>query len=200
MQKQQIAFLLLFFLPLTCFSTIKLEGINVGAGTLSPPTNYYQTNSSGDTNTIQFNFVLKSDFYFSFYQPFKFSCGIGSRLPKSDEVGNKRFEFYLDTKLHYKIKQHTLFVGPMLYFQDRFGTAESVTLDNGTGQSEFYLPDEHHFSRNLVIEIGGDITLSENIILQPTLLLIDINSRRKRNTAYLITINYYITPDMWEFE
>lgn len=175
----------------------ELQGVNLGLGTLSPPVDYYQTNDQGDTNTIQFNFLLKFDTYFPINQLIKYSLGAGAELPKSDEVGNKKFPFYFNARLHYIWNKSTLFVGTMLYFQNQFGPGESINMNNGSGMSEFYLPDGNRTSRNLIIEIGGDINIGRKLYLQPSFLLVNLTNNKKKNLAYLITLNYYFTPDMW---
>lgn len=174
-----------------------LKGFSIGGGTLSPPLKLYQTDSTGDTNSIQFNFILKIDSYYALNDNWTLSFGAGAELPKSDEVGNKKYPFYFNTRLHYSLFNFDLFLGNMLYLQNQFGTGESVKLNNGTGMSEFYLPGDTHSARNWVIEIGGAIQLTPDIFIEPTILLINITNSLKRNMGYMVTINYYFDPRTW---
>ncbi len=173
------------------------KGLALGIGTLSPPIGLYQKDEVGNSNTFRFNFLLKIDSYHYISEDFTLSLGAGAELPSSDEVGNKKFPFYFTTRLRYDFPFFEIYVGNMFYFQNQFGTGESVVLNNGDGMSEFFLPDENRTSRNWIIELGATFYFTPDIFFEPTLLLVNITNSTKKNVGYLVTVNYFFDPSTW---
>jgi hypothetical protein len=155
--------------------------------------NSVQINDSGDTRKIEFAPVLGAGLYMPLANyDLKFLPEFNWVLPRS--AGSSRIIknlFMFRADLGYDpLDWLRLRLGTSLLWLNQHGRGGSAKVNNGTGSSTFYYPDENRSSVNNTLDIGVEALFDDwSVRLQTYTYFVFVEERRQ--VSYTLFLSYY---------
>lgn len=182
-----LKYFILFFITISSAHS----NVNYNFGTFVPYFNKMQVSDSGAFQTFDFNpyigigtnLRIKGNNFFLPEAGYTFFTTTAKKTNKSI--------FFLKYNFGYYLKKFNLRYGFTTHWYRIGGDGGTVTLNNGSGQSDFKAPSTTKTTYFTTVDLGIEYFLGKSFGARFDLNTMGINNSDKMAFNYLLSINYY---------
>jgi hypothetical protein len=163
-------------------------------GTLTENFGFAQVDTSGGTETFDFNPYLATGFEFSWKRKWFLVGELGLTLPRTIDDGAASLMIYqarVDAATRRYKGKLKLSVGTSLVFRTYKGNGGTTTLDNGGTPQTFYRPEETRTAINNTLDFGAEFHFSKKNSAKFQVFTYSILDPDQTQFSYILSWNWY---------
>lgn len=169
----------------------EFDNLGFHLGTLTEFVGSVQTDDQGGKNFFELNPFLGFSTQLTLSPQWIFSPELNWVLPRESGAGVSKNLFMIRGDFGYAYEDWIrLRVGTSLMINNIRGSGGTRPLNNGSGQSDFFVPPESQTAINNTLDLGAEIHNKELALRFQTYWYAILNSER-RQLSYSLTLTYY---------
>lgn len=202
---KKISLILLLALSITSFGSTEnsrdlfsINDIFIGGGSLTQFVGEIQTDESGSTNKFDFLPYISGGVEFQVYNDFTFNPELAISFPRSGRDENiSKLTYWIQFPLAYSLEQFQFSFGPGLLYNRISSSGGTQSIRNGTGTTEFPLPNGSSISSNLTVNLSTRWKFHENISARIEAWVVNLSDSESRTYSYAISGYYHFGELEW---
>jgi hypothetical protein len=197
----------LFPTILICFLSISIQAKSTlfdikdfyaGAGTLTQFVGRIQQDESGATNNFDFNPYLAIGTEFGLYKDFSFAPEFAFSFPKSSRDSQiSKMSYWAQLFAIYTYSDFKLKFGPGLIMNRISADGGTQSLNNGTGTSDFPMPNGSSTSRNLTLNTALEWQFINTVSARFEGWVVNLSDSESRSFSYTLSAYYHFGDTLW---
>jgi len=174
--------------------------IFAGAGNLTQFVGRVQTDESGSTNSFEFNPYITGGASFHLFESFTFDPELSFDFPDSgDDKYITTWTYWIQMPVAYRYRDLKFKLGPGFLFNRISAEGGTVTLNNGTGSSDFPIPNGSSTSRNLTLNLAVEWNFVKDVSGKVEGWAINLTDSESRSFNYAFSFYYHFGAPSWGF-
>jgi hypothetical protein len=167
------------------------DNLGFHLGTLTEFVGSVQTDDQGKKNVFEMNPMLGFSTQLTLSPQWIFTPELNWVLPREAGAGVSKNLFMIRGDFGYALEDWIrLRLGTSLMVNNIRGSGGTRPLNNGSGQSDFFVPPESQTSFNNTLDLGAEIHSDELALRFQTYWYAILNSER-RQLSYSLTLTFY---------
>ncbi|WP_127717375.1 hypothetical protein [Halobacteriovorax sp. HLS] len=177
---------------------LAIKDFYAGAGSLTQFLGKAQTDESGSTDKFDFNPYISIGTEFHLYESFSITPEIAFGFPCSgrDERISK-WSYWLQALGAYSYKDFKFKFGPGLMMNQISSDGGTQTLNNGTGSSDFPMPNGSSTSRNLTLNTAAQWEFTKDVSTRVEAWIVNVTDSESRSLSYTLSFYYHFGSTLW---
>jgi hypothetical protein len=170
------------------------KDFSLGAGLGLKTPKLYRVDSSNTTNSFDTSIALKMAYRFSWFNSSKVFLlpALNIEIPRSgDNDYITYWPFNIDFQVGYKLKYIILSAGVAWDFHYYSTSAATISLNNGSGTSNFYMTDDLSIGVLIVNTFGAQVLITKKITVHTNFTILKLLDSKRRNYKSALTLNYH---------
>ncbi|ATH08343.1 hypothetical protein BIY24_10400 [Halobacteriovorax marinus] len=201
---KKISLLLFFALSIktmaqdTGKSIFSINDVFLGGGSLTQFVGKVQTDESGSKNSFDFLPYIGGGVEFHLHDSFSLIPQLAISFPRSGRDENiKKLTYWFQFPVAYRLEKFQLSFGPGLLYNRISSSGGTQSIRNGTGTTEFPLPNGSSISSNLTLNLGLDWTFYQDISAKFETWIVNLSDSESRSYSYAISAYYHFGEIKW---
>lgn len=176
-----------------------LSDWNFGAGLMNQSPGRYQTTVAGEKSSFNNRLALETGLVYDLYEDWSLHGDFGLLWPGgNDETFISKQVYYLNGHIGYEVASDWfLRAGAGLYFTRISGDGGTASIRNGTGFTNFPIPEETSTSRNATLNLAGEYFFDPEYSVKLETFLFNATSSRNRTYNVALTLRYHLGDYAW---
>ncbi len=171
----------------------------LGLQTLTQGVGKIQTDLEGSTNKFDFVPLLHFGVRFGLAPEFSLGAELAQSLPHSGEDSEiKKYYTMLSTPFNYHLRKNFVFTFfPGFFLTHISGPGGTKNVANGTGSSDFFLPDGTTTAMNYMLGLGAQYQTPYKFSVRADLFTMNTISGSSRYFNYTLGVQYHV-GEFWK--
>ena len=169
------------------------------------PTNFnrfldtYQTDDSGTMNSMEFRPGLLGGLQFDYHSRVHHFFEAGALFPETGRDANiSKWIYFFITNIGYSYRDWTFKLGAGFVMTQISSDGGTETLRNGTGSTDFPLPEESSTARNMILNSELEYFFLSNWSAKFSYQIYNITDSQTREYGNMITVVYHFWEKDWK--
>lgn len=172
------------------------SNLTFGLGNMNRSVGKTQSDTDGNKRWLEFLPTINLSMNYHLTGDLDFELHGGTSLPETGEDPSiKKLTFYLLSNLIIHYEAISIKLGTGLYFTRISSRGGSVTLNNGDGMTDFPLPQNAVYSRNMIANLGVRAYYDSDTYFDLDGFALDLTDSLSRSFTLLFTINFNFQPE-----
>lgn len=189
------------FLTLISFSSsAQFSDWNFGLGVMNQTPGRYQTEVGGDKSSMNNRVALETGLVYEVAEDWTVHGDFGLLWPGgAEEDYISKQVYYLNLHGGYALTSDWLLrLGTGLYFTRINGDGGTVSIRNGNGFTDFYVPEQSSISQNLTVNMASEYFFDKDYSLKGEVFLFNPTDSRNRSFNVALTFRYHLGDSLWK--
>jgi hypothetical protein len=193
-------FLLLSIGLSTTCTYANMSDWNFGVGVMNQTPGRYQTQASGEKSSMNNRMMLETGLVYELDEDWSILSDIGMLWPGgSDENFISKQVYYLNGHLGYALNESFLLrLGFGLYYTRLSGDGGTTPIRNGTGFTDFYVPEESSIAQNATVNVAGEYFFNPDYSLKAEVFLFNLTNSLNRTYNVALSVRYHLGDSLWK--
>jgi len=192
----------LFSVLLTAFNwtaQANFSDLHFGAGLMNQYIGKFQKEANGDTSSFNHRLTLEAGTEYKLNETWSLLGYFGFLWPggSEDEQISKQTYYLFGEVGHWLSEQLLIKSGTGFYITSISGEGGTKALRNGTGTTNFFVPDQSSSARNVTLNLGAEYFYWDNYSTQFKILAFNPLNSRNRTFNYALTFHYHFGDSLW---
>ena len=196
--KNSILSLLLSFITLNCAAEV--YDLNFGLGLTNETPGRYQTELNGEKSKFNNRLTLEIEgsYHLDQSETWNLHADFGLLWPGAEVDYISRQTYYLTSTLGYMLNEAwEIRLGGGFYFTRISGDGGTATIRNGSGFTNFPIPEEATISRNMTLNIASTYEFYKDFSLKAETFIFNPTNSRNRTLNVALTLRYHLGDSLW---
>lgn len=192
--------LILAAMAFSLSSKAQLSDWNFGLGVMNQTPGRYQTEVGGDKSSMENRVTLETGVVYDFDQDWSLLADFGLLWPGGTEEDYiSKQVYYLNLHGGYALNTDWLLrLGTGFYFTRISGDGGTVSIRNGNGFTDFFVPEQSSISQNLTVNIATEYFIDQDYSLKGEVFLFNPTDSRNRTYNIALTFRYHLGDSLWK--
>jgi hypothetical protein len=191
--------MLFFILLMPQIARASFVDLNFGAGLMNQAIGRYQTDVSGEKSSFNNRLALETGLTYEWNPSWHLFMDLGFLWPGgSEESYISKQVYYLNGHFGYKLTDEIILrYGGGLYLTQISGDGGEASIRNGTGFTNFPIPEETTTARNVTFNLAGEYYLHKEYSTKLEAFIFNPTNSRNRTYNLALTLRYHFGDSLW---
>lgn|GEM_PF-605301 len=173
--------------------------LNFGAGLMNQAIGRYQTDVSGEKSSFNNRLALETGLTYEWNPSWHLFLDLGFLWPGgSEESYISKQVYYLNGHFGYKLTDEIILrYGGGLYLTQISGDGGEASIRNGTGFTNFPIPEETTTARNVTFNVAGEYYFHKEYSTKLEAFIFNPTNSRNRTYNLALTLRYHFGDSLW---
>ncbi|MCR9205012.1 MAG: transporter [Halobacteriovoraceae bacterium] len=171
---------------------------NIGAGIMNETPGRYQTEVGGDKSKFNNTITLETELIYELDESWQILADFGLLLPGGEEEYISKQVFWLNGQVGWKFAEDWLLrAGGGVFMTSITGDGGTVAIRNGTGTTDFFIPEQRSTSRNVTLNLGTEYFFIPEVSGKFEAFIFNPLNSRNRTYNLALTARYHFGDSLW---
>ncbi len=193
-------FFILISMCTTNSALAQMSDWNFGVGVMNQTPGRYQTEANGEKSSMNNRMMLETGLVYDLDEDWSLLTDFGLLWPGgNDENFISKQVYYLNGHVGHDVtKSFLLRLGVGLYYTRLSGDGGTTPIRNGTGFTDFYVPEESSISQNATVNIAGEYFFNADYSLKTEVFVFNVTNSINRTYNVALSLRYHLGDTLWK--
>lgn len=171
---------------------------SIGAGLMNETPGRYQTDVGGSKSKFNNSVALETELIYELDKSWQILADFGLLLPGAEEEYISKQVFWINGQLGWKLTDDLLLrAGGGFFMTTISGDGGTVAIRNGTGTTDFFIPEQRSTARNVTLNLGTEYFFIPEISGKFEAFVFNPLNSRNRTYNLALTAKYHFGDSLW---